>query len=136
MRSWAASCALALLLAGCATPYQEAGFSGGVSAVRIDETTLQVTARGNGLTSPETVQRYLIRKAAEATLAAGYDTFMLIDASDGTRRAYLVGDDFAARVDKPKLTALVAMRRGPKPADAPVGLFDAREVVRVASMAK
>lgn len=72
-------------LAACATPYQESGLLGGVSAQRIDETTVQITAQGNAFTDQATIARYMIRKAAETTLAAGYDTFAFIDVQDATK---------------------------------------------------
>ena len=77
------------MLAAC-TPYQEMsgvkGLLGGVQAHRIDETTVQVLARGNALTDADTITRYTLRKAAEETLAAGYDGFYIVSDQDRTRR--------------------------------------------------
>ncbi|WP_374658513.1 hypothetical protein [Phenylobacterium sp.] len=72
-------------LAACATPYQEMGLLGGVQASRIDETTVQISARGNGYTNAETITRHALRKAAEETVAAGYDGFYIASAQDRTR---------------------------------------------------
>lgn len=83
MRVWVVVAALAL--ASCATPYQETGFRGGVSAQRIDETTLQVSASGNGMTNVATIQQFLLRRSAEATLAAGYDHFVFVNIADQSR---------------------------------------------------
>lgn len=82
------------VLAACATPYQESGLSssgvrgllGGVQASRIDETTIQISTRGNAYTSAETITRYALRKAAEETLAYGYDGFYVVSDQDRTRR--------------------------------------------------
>ena len=54
-------------LTACATPYQGMGFTGGVSATRIDETTVEIYAAGNGFTNQETISHYVMRKAAEET---------------------------------------------------------------------
>jgi hypothetical protein len=81
------------VLAACATPYQERGLSsgvrgllGGVQASRIDETTIQISTRGNAYTSAETITLYALRKAAEETLAYGYDGFYVVSDQDRTRR--------------------------------------------------
>ena len=68
-------------LAACetATPYQplHAGseVSGGYSDLRIDANRWRVSFRGNSLTSRETVETYLLYRAAELTLSEGYDWF-------------------------------------------------------------
>lgn len=74
-------------VAACATPYQEMGFFGGVQASRIDETTVQISARGNAYTSAETISRYALRKAAEETIADGYDGFFIVSDQDRTRHS-------------------------------------------------
>ncbi|MFM8375086.1 MAG: CC0125/CC1285 family lipoprotein [Phenylobacterium sp.] len=80
----AASLALAAGLTACttATPYQpllaSAPGLGGYSDVRIEPGRYRVTFTGNSLTSRETVELYLAYRAAELTLANGYDTFTLV----------------------------------------------------------
>lgn len=80
----AASFAVAAGLAACstATPYQpllaSAPGLGGYSDVRIEPGRHRVTFSGNSLTSRETVELYLAYRAAELTLANGYDTFTLV----------------------------------------------------------
>lgn len=130
--------ALLLGLAGCATPYQEMGFLGGVQATQVTQDTFQIAARGNAYTGADTIQRYALRKAAETTVAAGYDLFMLGDRQDRTRRATVISGDasdgsfsgFAQTLVKPGETVLVKMFKGAKPADAPANLFDARDVLK------
>ncbi|MCA6256785.1 MAG: hypothetical protein IM650_01650 [Phenylobacterium sp.] len=79
-----ASLALAAGLAACttATPYQPLLASspglGGYSDVRIEPGRYRVTFTGNSLTSRETVELYLAYRAAELTLANGFDTFTLV----------------------------------------------------------
>ena len=77
-----ASVAVCLAISACATPYGEMGLMGGVSAQRIDETTFEVSARGNGFTDQETISHFVLRKAAEETVADGYDLFMIVDSRD------------------------------------------------------
>jgi hypothetical protein len=60
-----------LIFAGCATKYQEMGFSGGVAAQQITADTFRIVARGNAYTGSTTVQDYVLLKAAETTKAAG-----------------------------------------------------------------
>ena len=91
-----ASLALAAGLAACttATPYQPllAGSPGlgGYSDVRIEPGRYRVTFTGNSLTSRDTVERYLLYRAAEITVGEGYDWFALADRStDRKARTYV-----------------------------------------------
>jgi hypothetical protein len=68
-------------LAACetATPYQplQAGSqtSGGYRDVKLESNRWRVSFSGNTLTSRETVETYLLYRAADLTLAQGYDWF-------------------------------------------------------------
>lgn len=72
-------------LAGCgtATPYQPlqtSGFgNGGYSEYQIASDRFRVSFQGNTLTDREQVERYLLFRAAELTVAQGYDWFSLVD---------------------------------------------------------
>ncbi len=137
-----AALAAGLALAGCATPYQDMGFMGGVRATQISADEAQITARGNGYTDPDTIQRYVLRKAAETTVAAGFDTFAVMNDADRSRSgeistgsataygnsAYAVG--YSTRIFKPGETVLIKMMHGPKPADAPGNVFDAHDLLK------
>lgn len=74
-----------LTLSACATatPYQPnirgQAVSGGYSDSRITNDRFRVTFSGNSLTSRDTVERYLLFRAAELTLGQGYDGFVLAD---------------------------------------------------------
>lgn len=124
-------------LSGCATKYQEMGMTGGVSAMQITSDTAQITARGNGYTDPDVIQRFAIRKAAETTLAASFDTFEVVSSLDRSRhgtegsaygnRNYLFGSTWQTL--KPGETFMIKMRKGPKPDDAPPTWYDAHEVL-------
>jgi hypothetical protein len=84
---------LAALLASCATPtpYQPnipgQSASGGYSDVRIEPNRWRVSFAGNSLTSRETVEGYLLFRAAELTIQQGYDWFSIVD-RDTQRKAY------------------------------------------------
>jgi len=72
---------LAVGLSGCetATPYQAlqqgTQAAGGFTDQRLDQNHYRVTFQGNTLTSRETVETYLLYRAAELTVNSGYDWF-------------------------------------------------------------
>jgi predicted small lipoprotein YifL len=80
-----ATLALAGSLAACqtATPYQPLSAknadAGGYSDTRLDRDHWRVAFSGNTLTSRETVERYLLFRAAELTTSQGFDWFMTAD---------------------------------------------------------
>jgi hypothetical protein len=84
LRRWivaAVACVALAGLAGCqtATPYQPLNAAnadaGGYSDHQIESNRFQVSFSGNAVTSRETVERYLLYRAAELTLAQGHDWF-------------------------------------------------------------
>lgn len=87
---------MTLLLLACATatPYQPqiAGqrVSGGYSETRLGETRYRVRFAGNTLTSRNTVEDYLLYRAAELTAQSGYDWFRITDhTTEADRRTYV-----------------------------------------------
>ena len=62
LRYTAVGLVLALLCAGCATPYQPRGFTGGYSNRRIDASTFHVSFKGNGYTPRQTVETAAMRR--------------------------------------------------------------------------
>lgn len=69
---------IALALGACATPTPYQALEpdeGGYSEERLSEKQYRVVFRGNARTSPEQVERFLLRRAAELTLENGYDWF-------------------------------------------------------------
>jgi hypothetical protein len=83
-------------LAACstATPYQPdlrgSQVSGGFSEIRLTNDRFRVQFRGNTLTNRDTVERYLLYRAAELTLDQGYDWFEIDDRrTDKTERTYV-----------------------------------------------
>jgi hypothetical protein len=129
-----------LQLAACATPYQPMGLRGGVKSVQITSDVAQVTARGSSLTDPDAVQRYALRKAAETTIAAGYDCFEVVSTADRSRTTQGVAAYSAPGLHgfptmgvsmpfvRPGETFLIRMSRGRPAPDAGM-VFDARDVL-------
>lgn len=86
-------------LTACATPtpYQPAvrtgATQGGFSEVRVEPNRFRVTFTGNSLTSRETVEGYLLFRAAELTVQNGYDWFQVVDRdTDKKTRTYVEPD--------------------------------------------
>ncbi|WEK42740.1 MAG: hypothetical protein P0Y64_15400 [Candidatus Sphingomonas colombiensis] len=75
----------ALLVSGCATEttYRPATGKGfyrtGYSDRQIESNRWLVTFAGNTVTDRDTVERYLLYRAAELTLQNGYDYFVMVD---------------------------------------------------------
>jgi hypothetical protein len=88
-------------LAACesATPYQPnvhgQATSGGYSEIRIEPDRWRVNFAGNGMTSRETVEGYLLFRAAELTLQNGGDWFAIVDRNtDSKSHSYVQPDPF------------------------------------------
>jgi len=116
------------LLLGCATPYQPKGWGGGYSAIQLDSNTLRVTFKGNGHTSRERVDTFLLYRCAEITVQRGYDYFITVSA-DTTTRSHTTGSSGDTHTfHKHEGVAIVRMFKGDKPADYPAA-FDAKELM-------
>ena len=77
---------MATVLTACATatPYQAAqneSARNGYSETQIENDRVRVSFDGNSLTKRETVETYLLYRAAELTKEKGYDYFILTDRS-------------------------------------------------------
>jgi hypothetical protein len=89
----AATAVLALGACATATPYQPltagAASSGGYSERPLEANRWQVSFSGNSLTDRRTVETYMLYRAAELTLAQGYDWFSVVDRhTDRDTRVY------------------------------------------------
>jgi hypothetical protein len=147
------------LLSACATatPYQPATNRYGFEEQRIESNRVRITFRGNSLTERETVETYLLYRAAEVTLESGHDYFIVANRDTeehsrlqgtGPYRPRMAFDYWyfsAARgwspwydpfwdtpqsyreVTRYEAVAEIAMFDGAKPQDNP-DAFDAREV--------
>lgn len=67
-----------VLLIGCSTPYKSAGLTGGYSDVQLSKDIYKVSFRGNGFTSNEKVQDYLLYRCAQLTDSKGYKYFIVL----------------------------------------------------------
>jgi len=95
--------ASAAILAACATatPYQPASKPGafdGFSQTMLENDRARVTFGGNSLTDRETVENYLLYRAAEVAVERGFDHFLLIerDTEEKTRVRVTPGAGFGA----------------------------------------
>jgi hypothetical protein len=112
----------ACLLASCATAYQPDGVSGGYSDPVRNGNVAQVSFRGNGLTTPETLHAFLLRRCAEVTLQDGYSYFVVAHAeapNEATNNFY------SMKVE----TATIEMYQGSKPQSV-VNAYDATSLLR------
>ena len=145
---------LLVMLGACTaspTPYQSATDHFGYSEQQIEENRHRVAFAGNSATSRNTVENYLLYRAAELTVANGYDYFTVVDqdieasgsgvASPrvgvgvgsgggnvglGVGLSTFLGDGGSARYTA---FADVVMYRGDKP-EGDITSYDAREVLR------
>jgi hypothetical protein len=95
-----ATAAALMMLSGCATPtpYQplqvRGATTGGFSETRISSDRYRVNFQGNLSTDRDTVERYLLYRAAEITRDQGYDWFALADRDTERQvREYIIADD-------------------------------------------
>lgn len=77
----AAMLALALGGAACGTPtpYQPAVDGDGYAEQPLETNRYRISFAGNSLTPRETVENYLLYRAAEVTLAGGHDYFLVVE---------------------------------------------------------
>jgi hypothetical protein len=161
MKRWILSAAVVALLgaalAACetATPYQplQTGVeaSGGYTESRIEDNRWRVSFRGNDETPRNVVETYMLYRAAELTLAQGYDWFEAAQRHTDTHTSgYATGygpgwgwgwrrwgpwggafwdNDVSFDTEQRYDAAVeIVLGHGPKPADDPHA-FDARQVV-------
>jgi len=111
----------ACLLAGCTTAYQPDGVSGGYTQ-QVRDSTAQISFRGNGLTTPETLHSFVLRRCAEVTLEDGYSYFVLVHTEtplEDTDKLY------SMKVE----TATIQMYQGVKPQND-ARAYDAASLLR------
>lgn len=155
----AAAIAGALGLSACSsygpTPYQPQsnGEQRGYSESRLEANRFRISFSGNTLTDRETVETYMLYRAAELTLQEGFDHFTIVrrDTDKRTRvedfgpryprfsyhyysprRGWFPGYDpfwdepIYREVTRYEATAEIVLGKGAKPSD--VNAFDARDV--------
>ena len=82
--------ALMLGLSGCVgpTPYQPAADGQGYRDQALEENRYRVSFSGNSQTPRETVENYVLFRAAELTLQTGHDWFRIVDQDTAANTAY------------------------------------------------
>ncbi len=155
---WLLALLTTLALAACArpTPYQAAASEGapGYSEKMIGEDQYRIGFEGNGLTTREMVDRYLLHRAAELTRENGFDYFITgnyreyVDPqglagrqsqiSFARRQELLIGSGIRARfgeevVDRYGAEIDILMQKGEAPASDNV--HDAAEILKRARTA-
>lgn len=147
----AAAVAIAVVLGGCATatPYQSATDGHyGYAEQRIESNRYRITFTGNSDTPKQTVENYLLYRAAELTLQSGFDYFVFASDNTDANTRYLrtfdgywgwgsyywgphsalgLGTSTATPITEYAAQASVVMFAGKKKADD-VKAFDAHEV--------
>lgn len=89
-------------MTGCATPtpYRPAASTGadrtGYSDQRVEANRFRVTFTGNSMTSRETVEQYLLYRAAQPTTEQGYDWFTMADRQTERRSNTYVDQPFSS----------------------------------------
>lgn len=91
--AFAAGLGLALLVSGCVqpTPYspRTEGSPTGYTDEQLAKNRFRVTFAGNSVTPRETVENYLLFRAAQVTLASGYTAFAFDDRDTKAKTIYL-----------------------------------------------
>ena len=141
---------LACVLAGCATatPYQPMQNGAGYADQQLESNRYRVSFDGNSSTPKETVENYVLYRAAELTLDKGYDYFVLSSTSTerepersggitfgfggfgfGSHSGVGIGVGTSTDRNQKEYQRQVdaLLMRGKKPADNPAA-YDAREV--------
>jgi len=67
-----------LVLAGCATKYQEKGFTGGYEELQLSADTFRISVSGNGYTSTTRAENIAMLRAADLTMQRGYERFVIL----------------------------------------------------------
>lgn len=142
---------LSCLLAACATatPYRPMDEGTGYGEQRLESNRYRVWFAGNSATARQTVENYVLYRAAELTLDNGYDYFVLSDRSTsgehehhgsgvgfslggfrfGSRSGFGIGIGTSTGPGGTRFygQADVFAAKGRKPAENPAA-FDAREI--------
>ena len=144
---------LALAACGGPTAYAPAmNGDGGYTERQIEDNRYRVQFRGNSLTDRETVETYLLYRAAEVTLASGHDYFRIVGQDVEPTTTYYGdapgvgvfgshGYGYGSGIGLSLGTTLspatsyeavvnILVFKGPKPQDDP-DAYDAREVIRL-----
>ena len=76
---------VAVVLFGCATPYQSSSFTGGFTDTQLAPDLFRIAFAGNGRTSRDRVQDFALLRAAELSLANNFRFFAVVETADQSR---------------------------------------------------
>jgi hypothetical protein len=68
---------------GCATPYQPIGATGGFEETQLAPDVFRISFRGNGFTSSDRTQDFVLLRAADLTLVHGFHYFAIVNEANG-----------------------------------------------------
>jgi hypothetical protein len=91
----------ALLLAGCATPYQANGFRGGYKDVHIQDNIYYVTFFGNAWIDTGTAVQYFHRRAKELCAQKGFGSYRTLSEKDASQYLAIANGGMAQTMEKP-----------------------------------
>lgn len=109
---------LVLACGGCATGYHSTGMTGGFEETRLNDRTVQVRFQGNGYTTQNRTQSFLLRRCAELTLESGRRWFSLGSEGKGATTAGSSGFIFSFPNGTATVKMLDASSEDPNPLDA------------------
>lgn len=122
-----------IALVGCATPYQQNGFRGGFTDTQLDKNTFKVSFEGNGYTSRDVVEKYLLLRCAEVTIQSGHDYFIIINDGSTSNSIFHTVRGGASSTTFPirfhNADAMIKVFRGEKPENHPLA-FNAAEIIQ------
>ena len=99
---------LAALVTGCAsTSYQPMGYTGGYTELKLSADSYRITVAANAYTSEVQAQNIAFLRAADLTLQAGFDRFVIVGGR-GVRDT-VVGRNEGHNIRKPKGEIVIRM---------------------------
>jgi hypothetical protein len=112
--------AMAVILASCATPYQQGGITGGSDVKELRPDVYRVSFQGNGYTTRESVQVYWLYRCAELAIEKGFTGFEILSDMQFVMRRPPAED----RIGAPLAVASLRTRIPVSPAEStPVALW-------------
>lgn len=141
---------LTLSACGTPTPYQPSIDGYGYAEQVLEENRYRVSFAGNSLTPRDAVENYLLYRAAEVTLARGFDHFIVVDKETERDTTYystvtglgsgvhhhhhshdigIIGSSTARPSNRYAAFANIVLRKGRKPS-GDTAAYDARDVLK------
>jgi hypothetical protein len=77
MRAIVVGCVLAVLVSGCATPYEQEGLLGGLNETQVGPNVWRISFQGNGFTTTDRAEDFVLLRGADLALKNGFSYFGL-----------------------------------------------------------